>query len=936
MPHTFLSTDMPQLEHSPDEHEDPNYTTHRIMPLESVEVFTPGPSIATSMRCADLPIGGTSTGWVDGNFLDIPLKGKILEPLNCTFPFKTKSIDRYESLRQVAGRGSGSDFYVLEADDVTPDLKETGEMSHNPAVLGGVRTVVFIVCNYAVDHTGNLLFEKVFLKGDNASRRDLKSINASLLGSPPYSAFSSTHHRRRVSLLPDSSAYIRLVKLTMDGDEGMVRSVPFRTEDCSMTEGIDSMPILWGDTTPSGYFAYRHLTAEGSELHIVPEFVIFNGSEHHQIWVKQLAHPQFLLEPSKISPISRDRNNSIVVQFEVPAINGLTGPTQIDKVGLRICVIKSKVTGEPLGSLAVQTVTGARDSRLVIKIGALNFRESENDEDRSSGLFTHDFIRFRVRWAEMRLTLKDTEEANEKYEENRTAIRKYLEHHKVNSAELEEKLAEARHDYNVEVGKKEKTFPEVAQILLHRFTVDLQRIFKDDDPKVQGMGLPSNERAQISVVVHNVRITDCSPNTESSIVFDSMSDKSFFDLCVRTRGPLNADLIRVDLFDLNLAYGDGKAEKIVVNTGEDFVWRLLDIANRTMLATADLAGVDLDLKWDDKAGKFSVAISDPRLKGADDLDLDGNYNPPRSDKLYDVKKLRVSPFILLLSFKRQPQSSRYQLIRGVKGAKLTNYFTTRLKFTIDRADLRFQGYVVRDIKGPPDRLAETIKAVYTTQLKSKMVTLMTATSFQDWKYLTARDSGGEEFIEGDLLRMTGNLAGRSAKFVLKKSGDFIGDGLVAVTGTIGGGIQEATESVGLGQVGAGVNSVVSGLGEGVSSGVKGVGTGAGDILRGAGKGIGQVVGGLGGGVQIVSKGIAKGVTTGDGKQFVSEVGTGFATMGNGVGQGFETAVGGTVSGVFSVGKGLFSGVKSVGKGFGGMFTGPNESERKPPSREHRR
>mmetsp|Transcript_2476 Transcript_2476/g.5221 ORF Transcript_2476/g.5221 Transcript_2476/m.5221 type:complete len:359 (-) Transcript_2476:300-1376(-) len=358
-----------------------------------------------------------------------------------------------------------------------------------------------------------------------------------------------------------------------------------------------------------------------------------------------------------------------------------------------------------------------------------------------------------------------------------------------------------------------------------------------------------------------------------------------------------------------------------------------------MLATADLAGVDLELKWDDKAEKFSVGIADPRLMDADDLDLDGNYRPPRSDKLYDVKKLRVSPFILLFSFKRQPQSSRYQIIRkgsGVRGAKLTNYFTTRLKFTIDRADLRFQGYMVRDIKGPPDRLADTIKAVYTTQLKSKMLTLMTATSFQDWKYLTARDSGGEEFIEGDLLRMTGNLAGRSAKFVLKKSGDYIGNGVVAVTGTIGGGIQEATESVGLGQVGAGVNSVVSGLGEGVSSGVKGVGTGAGDILRGAGKGIGQVVGGLGGGVQIVGKGIAKGVTTGDGKQFVSEVGTGFSTMGNGIGQGFETAVEGTVSGVFSVGKGLFSGVKSVGKGIHGVFSGPNESERTPPSREYRR
>mmetsp|Transcript_4276 Transcript_4276/g.8218 ORF Transcript_4276/g.8218 Transcript_4276/m.8218 type:complete len:3387 (-) Transcript_4276:172-10332(-) len=939
MPHTFFSSDKPQLDHAPDESdelEDPNYTTHRLMPLESVEVFTPGPSIAASIKCADLPIGGTSTGWAD--FLDLPLKSKIIEPLNCTFPFMTKSLDRYESSRQIANRSGGSDFYVLDADDVTPDLKGTGEINNiNPAVRVGARTFVFIVCNYAVDHTGTLLFEKVFWKHNNASRRDMRSINSEMLGSPPYSAFSSTHHRRRVSLLPEQSDHIRLVKLTMDGESGMVRSVPFRLEDCSMTEGIDSMPILWGDATPSGYFAYRHLTAEGSELHIVPEFVIFNGSEHHQISVKQLGgNPRFLLEPSKISPISRDRNNSIVVQFEVPAINGVTGPVQIDKVGLRICVVKSVVTGEPLGSLAVQTVTGARDSRLVIKIGALNFRESENDADRSSGLFTHDFIRFRVRWSEMRVTLRDTEEENEKYEENRTAIRKYLEHHNVESVELEKKLAEARHEYNVEAGKKKKSFPEVAQILLHRFTVDFQRIFKEDDPKVKDTGLPSSERAQFSVVVHNVRITDCSPNTQSSIVFDSMSDNSFFDLCVRTRGPLNADLIRVDLFDLNLAYGNGKAEKIIVNTGEDFVWRLLDIANRTMLATADLAGVDLDLKWNNETGKFSVAISDPRLRNADDLDLDGNYNPPRSDKLYDVKKLRVSPFILLLSFKRQPQSSRYQLIRGVRGAKLTNYFTTRLKFTIDRADLRFQGYMVRDIKGPPDRLADTIKAVYTTQLKSKMVILMTATSVQDWKYLTARDSGGEEFIEGDLLRATGNLAGRSAKFVLKKSGDYIGDGLIAVTGTIGGGIQDATESVGLGQVGAGVNSVVSGLGEGVSSGVKGVGTGAGDILRGAGKGIGQVVGGLGGGVQIVGKGIAKGVTTGDGKHLVSEVGTGIATMGSGLGQGVETALEGTVSGVFSVGRGLFSGAKSVGRGLDGVFAEPDESEQKPPSRERRR
>ena len=928
MPHTFPTSDHHETV------QDPNFSTAKLNPLETIEVFTPGRSIAVSMKCADLPIGGTLTDWIEGEWLDIPLgKDKFLpEPVKCTFPYQSKSLDRYRSSRQIAVRGSGTNFYVLEAEDVTPDMKGSSHKQHRN--LEDVRTIVFVVCAYVIDHTGNLLFEEVML-GDQNIQRSSKSINtSSLIGSPPISAYASAKHRRRVSLLPGSSNLIRLASLTMDGDEGMKKSVPFRVEDVSMTEGVDATPILWVDGTPSGYFAYRNLTAEGSELHVVPEYVIFNGSTHHQICVRQISQPPFLLDPSKICPIARDRNNSIVVQFEIPSINGLTGPVQIDRVGLRVCVAKSRETGEPLGSLAIQTVTGARDSRLVIKIGALNFKEV-NGSGRSSGLFDQDFVRCRVRWSEMRITLKDTQEENDKYNENREAIRRYLEHHNVNSAEVEKKLSEARHDYNMEVGKQRHAFPDVAEILLHRFTVDFQRIFKEDESKAnnaQSISLPSSERSQFSVVIHNVRIMDCSPNSESPVVFDSMSDKNFIDLCVRTRGPLNADLIRVDLFDVNLAFSDGKAEKIVINTGEDFVWKMLDISHRTMLATAELAGVDLDLRWDEDKGKFSVAISDSRLNDddVDDIDHDGNYKPPRSDKLYDVKKIRVSPFILLLSFKRQPQSSRYKLVRGGRGAKLTNYFTTRLKFTITGADLRFKGYMGRDVKGPPDRVIDTVKAVYTAQLKSKMVQLMTATSINDWKYLAARESGSEEFIEGDIFRVTGNLAGRSAKFVLKKSGDYIGDSLVAVTRGIGGGVQEATESVGLGQVGAGVNSVVTGLGVGVSKSVKGVGNGAGDILRGTGKGIGQAVGGIGGGVQLVAKGIGKGITTGD----ASAVGEGFVSMGQGVGQGVETIVDGAMSGVMHAGKGLFSGVGSITKGIGGVFT-PGDPK-KGPSKHHQR
>ena len=348
---------------------------------------------------------------------------------------------------------------------------------------------------------------------------------------------------------------------------------------------------------------------------------MFNGSSHHQIWIKQLSRTPFLLDPHKIFPIARDKNNSIVVQFEITEMNALTGPVQIDQVGLRVVLAKSKQTGEALGSLAVQTVSGAKDSRLVIKIGALNFQDTQVSRS-SGGLFEHDFLRFRVRWSEMKVTLKDTEEDSKRYEENRTAIRKYLEHHNVNSEEVEKRLTEARKEYNQNLNQN--TFPDVAQIILQRFTVDFQRIFKEDDQKAHGLGLPSNERSQFSIVIHNVQIKDCSPNTPSPIVFDSSSDKSFFDLCLRTRGPLNADLIRVDLFDLNLAYGDGKAEKIVVNTGEDFVWRILDIANRTIMATAELAGVDLDLTWNEETGKFSVSISDPTY---DDLDS-GMLGPP--------------------------------------------------------------------------------------------------------------------------------------------------------------------------------------------------------------------------------------------------------------------------------------------------------------------
>ena len=98
---------------------------------------------------------------------------------------------------------------------------------------------------------------------------------------------------------------------------------------------------------------------------------------------------------------------------------------------------------------------------------------------------------------------------------------------------------------------------------------------------------------------------------------------------------------------------------------------------------------------------------------------------------------------------------------------------------------------------------------------------MTAASIQDWKYLAARDDGDDEFVDGDILRVTGNLAGNTANYVLKKASKGLGGGVGAMSNTIGDGIESAADAIGARQVGAGVNSLVSGVGEGVGDAVVG-------------------------------------------------------------------------------------------------------------------
>lgn len=263
-----------------------------------------------------------------------------------------------------------------------------------------------------------------------------------------------------------------------------------------------------------------------------------------------------------------------------------------------------------------------------------------------------------------------------------------------------------------------------------------------------------------------------------------------------------------------------------------------------------------------------------------------------------------------------------------------NYFTRKLKFTVENARLNFEGYTVKNVNGPPDRIIEVFKAYYYSQMKRKLLILISATSLDDWKLLAEREGGNEQYVEGDILRITGNIAGKSAGFILNNVGRGFRKGLSLGTSQIGDGIESATEVIGIGPVGAGVNSLVSSFGGGVGNTVEGVGKGGSEIIKGAGKGVGQMIGGVGGGLLLAAKGIGKGVTKGDGSAIATGLGDGVVSIGSGFVDGAETVVSGAAQGVFSAGKGLFSGLHTIGKGVGNAVTGKKKSKER--NRERRR
>jgi len=264
MPQTFSTC---QKEVSNEDKE----TTYFVNPDERVEVFTPGPSIAITTRMRDNPIAGHDLGWLDGGWVDLPLikEFRLQDAISGTFPLEVENsagTDRLATIQE-----PGAEFFIVEGKerlltiaDISAqnpkDVPSSTPHQLNPkgAKLDDSDPLLFIltVCNYGVDHTGNILFEQVSRNERTSSWRSESSSqlresqrygrNSSLLDrnseslhssgnqsfgtlrgpAPlPIGAFLSPIHKRRVSLLPNAQYAIRLLQMTIEGTDGFRRTM---------------------------------------------------------------------------------------------------------------------------------------------------------------------------------------------------------------------------------------------------------------------------------------------------------------------------------------------------------------------------------------------------------------------------------------------------------------------------------------------------------------------------------------------------------------------------------------------------------------------------------------------------------------------------------------------------------------------------------------
>ena len=258
-------------------------TLHLLHLFQTIEIYHRGSSVAFAFKCADNIVGGNRTGWNKLGWIVIPIKlnSRLKAPIRCQFPF-------LNAVGEESKFAGGAEFFLSE---------KNGAQKEEMLVIRDCRIISITSSNFGVGHTGDILFESCdmseqFAASNVSERRELQHFT--------FSSFSSTLHKRRIRLLPKSDSLLRLIYLSMDEGVDFKRSQPFCIDGIAFCEGgVESTPICLEDSSESGYYAYRKLSSlNQSEVHIIPEFVLFKGGEHGNVFDEgrgtSLIHRDFL------------------------------------------------------------------------------------------------------------------------------------------------------------------------------------------------------------------------------------------------------------------------------------------------------------------------------------------------------------------------------------------------------------------------------------------------------------------------------------------------------------------------------------------------------------------------------------------------------------------------------------------------------------------
>ena len=222
MPHTFSSSN--KVSRLGDD------MVYDLKPEDCIEVYTPGPSIAISVKPCDNPIAGFPLDWMDGGgWIDLPLvpEFRLPELLLCRFPFAISSNDK----RELVGIG-GSEFISADGhESLAQRSSKTNEENNSMRTFPTkalprpganlLRTFLVTVFNFGIDHTGDILFERARNTSKIGTKRNRKYQQDHL----PYGAFACETEGRRLTLLPRGDSPLRILQMTINEIAGFRQSM---------------------------------------------------------------------------------------------------------------------------------------------------------------------------------------------------------------------------------------------------------------------------------------------------------------------------------------------------------------------------------------------------------------------------------------------------------------------------------------------------------------------------------------------------------------------------------------------------------------------------------------------------------------------------------------------------------------------------------------